>query len=314
MIRANTHAYILCRLRDPTYRSVAVDPDVDPDLAAAIMASLQELEFDASQIAAAIEESKRTAAASSSAEPYMQTHEYSMQTLKRSGLRVVGGVKPMPVGIARGSDIRKTFNMVDVEPDGNCGAYTLSIVNFAANGTVMSEVEVRNRLVALAPLYIAPEWVPNYIDATRVQNDGSVRYLEQQELAVFCESLNVNCVIFGLRLQGRVQNYTAFSHVVNPVRPYAVFVNTRRGNHYELVVRMRGQSGSSTFSLLLAPSDVMDLLAMHTRTVGQAPIESPPSSWFENYEFFKDDFVFTDPPAPSRPSKKQKCRWVCEDD
>lgn len=313
MIRANAHAYILCRLRDPTYRSSVVDDDVDPGLAAAIMASLQDSEFDAAQIAAAIaesiEESKRTAAASSSsaaassaaassaaASAAVSSAEYDMHILKTMGLQVIGGVKPMSVGIAS-SDIRKTFKMVDVKADGNCGAYALSIVNFAANATVLSGVEVRNRLVELAEKYIALELLPSYGEATREKADGSVRYLEQQELAVFCESLNVNCVIFA---QGRMQNYTAFSHVVTAEhpyaeRPYAVFVNTQRGNHYELVVKMKG---SDKFSLLLELSDVADLLATH------AEIKSPPYTWFEKYNFFKEDFVFTDPPR--RYSKKRK--------
>ena len=153
----------------------------------------------------------------------------------------------------------------------------------------------------------------SYVEATRVQNDGSVRYLEQQELSLFCQSLDINCVIFGLRRQGLRQNYTAFSHVVNPSRPYAVLASTRHGNHYELIVKSRNQSGPSTFSLLVQPSEIMELLAIHTQTVRQAPIESPPDSWFQNYEHFAEDFVFTDPPTPPKSSKKQRCRWVCDD-
>lgn len=316
MLRAYVHACILHRIRDPEYRSYnLVD---DPELAAAIQASIEEMNFDAAQIASAIEESKRIVenenavshndAASSSSVTTVPSHQmtmFSVLSLSDAGLRIVGSIKPMPLGIARDSDIRKRLKMIDVFPDGNCGAYALSIINFAVHGVALTHVDVRNRLIELAKHHIInSKLYLSYVAATRMQDDGSVRYLEQPELALFCESLKINCIVFGLRREGRRQNYTAFSHVIDHTRPYAVFVNTCGGNHYEVVVELGRQN--NTFSLLLDSNDVASFLAIHAVSIDKSAIESPPDAWFQNYEYVSEDFIFTEPSVSQKSNKKQK--------
>jgi hypothetical protein len=123
------------------------------------------------------------------------------------------------------------------------------------------------------------------------------RYLEQPELALFCESLDINCVVFGLlRGQGRRQNYTPFYSTTDKSRPYAVFVNTQGGNHYELIVK---KENNHKFSLLLESSDMEILQEAH----GQPGIESPPGAWFQNYEFVSDLVSFD---AGSKAHKKRQ--------
>lgn len=293
----------------------------ESELEARAAASLRDADNDKAQLAAAIKESIRTAesegkarvhsskAGSSSISPTAPTSHtasLSIEIMKNAGVCVFGEVKAMPIGIARGSDIRKTFGMVDVVGDGNCGAYALSIVHFAVHGTGISHVMVREKLIELAKHHIDPSLYSTYVTATRVQEDGSARYLEQQELAVFCEALNINCVVFGPRLEGRKKNYTAFSHTIDSRRPYAFFVNTCRGNHYEVVVKLKQPPQGGSFSVLLDPTDAMELLATHCAIIDQPVIESPPSGWFENYEFVSSDFLFTAPPLIRHPIKKPK--------
>lgn len=224
---------------------------------------------------------------------YNKASSYDRNTLRDANLKIKG-LHRIPVGIARGdAHLHDKFRMLDVTGDGNCGAYALSLIHFALKNKVLTAMQIRNRIITLAKSQIAQEMYQDYVNLTAVRKDGSVRYLELYELCLYCNDLNVNCIVFGRQMQDRLQSYNAFRHVVDPEKPYAIFINTQNGAHYEVAVV---HQADHTFALLADADEVEELLAAHMLSHGIPPHDVVPQMWFEEYEAIKDDFEFSEPP------------------
>ena len=234
----------------------------------------------------------------------MKIHRDTLTELQKK-VPVRGVPKNLPKWIAADRDLRDKYAMIDVAADGNCGAYVLSLVNFALNNVALSAFEIRDLIIAAPKAkYTLPL---HYACATQIKDDGSMRYLEQGELALFCAVRNVNCIVIKPTSVGesRTDNaFTAASNVVNPERPYAIFVNTLEGAHYEMIVKSADgdKTRTSPIKLLLDGNDAGELLQR-----AHSIYKAPPDTFFNNFDALESDFDFIE---PSRAWKSKKRAYL----
>lgn len=217
MQRASAHAAMLRRLHDPRFRSASSSFDisaVDPSR----QRESQSL-FSEADMQAAIQLSLDTSSLKKEVKELQQVHEH---VTKKSSL---------PAPIFRGNEeLRRKYAVLDVCGDGNCGAYVLSLIQYAADGQKLDAAHVRQKLVQIAREYQSEEVNQEYKENVLCPE----RYLYHYELFAFCNHIDVDCIMLNCTKPKRCEEYEAHA-LCKGHRPCVIIV--RRQDHFRLIVR-----------------------------------------------------------------------------
>ena len=149
-------------------------------------------------------------------------------------------------------DFFQSFRKVDVPRDGNCGAYCLATLHYAMSNSsdrAIQPEQVREAIGEIVkgnyynphsnqgdPMYMNETQYVHYLETLK----NNERYLEFQEIAVFCLKYKINCAF--IRPSPSKDGEPQLYYFDQGHHQWAFFINTISGktkyNHWELIGEM----------------------------------------------------------------------------
>ena len=172
----------------------------------------------------------------------------SLDEMRKAKVGINGSLQPVPaalVTLISDCDLASSVRMLDVQGGGNCGDNVLAAVHFSIanqDDLMVQPSQIRKHIwnSAKENCKMSEHLLLLYKECLDNDPVKGVRFLEYPELALFCDSLELNCCFFHphqTRGDRRKRTYIVHQRDKHKNRPWAMFINTGLGTHYELMIK-----------------------------------------------------------------------------
>ena len=234
----------------------------------------------------------------------------SLEELRKAKVRVNGSLKPVPpalVTLISDCDLASSVRMLDVKGGGNCGDNVLAAVHFSIanqDEVMVQPSQIRKHILNSAKEYCKMSEHLLLLYQQCLNNDPvkGVRFLEYPELALFCHSFKINCCFFRphqTREDRRKRTYIVHYRDEHKDRPWAMFINTGLGTHYELMIKNTQTVKGTQAQVYVLFSDNEAKSMMRSLERHEARIEQAAAcEWFQILDITldSDELAYMPPP------------------